>query len=343
MTDPLRDYAAKMQEVKTSDELIDRVLMQASRAQEQHTAAGRAPSARPTRRPAPRSHMRMVPKFAAAAACIAVLTVGIAFASGSVNLPGTLFSDGQLSDTPNSFALAYAADNPDGEKGAPVTLHNDFGWGGSSGAYYDPETLQFTEWGDWAGYKYGFNVACTGSNIQSVSYQIEGEHTYFEIIDNDKATREPTQEEIDSGDTAVFTYTKNVSFDYNNQDSITNNRIVSIYLGYPVPDDVKAIFAQEQSGERNSHQFYEYSASLDIAAAQTLAQAKLILTATFTDGSTETKTYVISPIEGFEQQIVDYWEANYQWQEQRRQEDQSQPPSSSGPEKPAVYTITEVA
>lgn len=341
MTDPLRDYATKMQDIKASDELIDRVLMQAER--EQHATAGRAPTAKPTRRVAPRRRAHLVPKIAAAAACVAALTVGIAFASGSVNLPGTLFSGDQLSDTPNSFALAYAADNPDGEQGAPVILRDNFGWGGSSGAYYDPDTGQFTAWDDWAGYKYGFNVACTGSNIQSVSYQIEGEHTYFEIIDNEKVSRPSTQEEIDSGDTSAFTYTKNVSFAYNNQDSITDDRIVSIYLGYPVPDDVKAVFAKLQSGDQDHHLFYEYSTGLDIAAAQTLAQAKLILTATFTDGSTETKTYVISPIEGFEQQIADYWEASYQWQEQRRQEDQSQPPTTNAPEKPAIYTITEVA
>ena len=329
------EYRSLMNDV----ELPDRVHARVMREVRKEHAAETGPKPRPRPR-ARRTQPSFAFKAAVAAFCAVALTTGVAFASGMVELPEQLFPFSQLSDKPNSFTLeAYAAGNPDGTKGAPVTLHNNLNWGGSSGAFYDPETRRFTEWGDWAGYKYGFNITCTGSNIKSISYHIEGEHTYFEIIDNEKASRERTQEEIDSGNASAL---KNVSFDYNNQESVSYDRIVSIYLGYPIPNDAKEIFAQEQSGEWTRHQFYEASAGLDIAAAQTLARAKLILTATFADGSTETKAYVISPIEGFEQQIADYWEATYRWSAEWDQGDKSQAPTTDHPEKPAIYTITEV-
>lgn len=332
------EYRSLMNDV----ELPDRVHARVMREVRKEHAAETGPKPRPRPR-ARRTQPSFAFKAAVAAFCAVALTTGVAFASGMVELPEQLFPFSQLSDKPNSFTLeAYAAGNPGGTKGASVVLRNGLNWGGSSGAFYDPETRRFTEWGDWAGYKYGFNITCTGSNIKSISYQIEGEHTYFEIIDNEKASRERTQEEIDSGNASALTYTKNVSFDYNNQESITDDRIVSIYLGYPVPDDVKEIFAQERSGERTRHQFYEAGTGLDIAAAKTLARAKLILTATFTDGSTETKAYVISPVEGFEQQIADYWKAACQWNTEWDKTDKTQAPVSDRPEKPAIYTITEV-
>lgn len=83
---------------------------------------------------------------------------------------------------------------------------------------------------------------------------------------------------------------------------------------------------------------------LDKAAAQTLAKARLVLTATFNDGSTETKTYVIQPIEDFDQQCTAYWETSYEWSEKYEQETSSDDaPSTEHPEKPPLYTITEVS
>ncbi len=357
--DPLRDYATKMKRVRVSDTLANRVRTEA-RAERlvSESVPRRTLSSEPTRRRAPRAtepttqgskrclahratpwhRLRMLPQVAAAV-CLVVIATGVAFASGTISLSNMPFLDDGSGDAPNSFDLAYAAGNPDGEQGAPVTLHDDLGGGGSSGAYYDPDTGLFSSWGDWAGYKYGFNLSCTGSNIKSVSYQIEGEHTYFETIDMDI-----TQEEIDSGNTAAFLYTKEVSFDYGNQESITDERIVSIYLGYPVPDDVKHTYARLEAGDQDPRLFYEYSVSLDKAAAQTLAKARLVLTATFNDGSTETKTYVIQPVEDFDQKCAAFWEERYEWSQKHGQENPSgDTPSAESPEEPQLYTITEVA
>lgn len=342
--DPLRDYATKMKRVRVSDTLANRVRTEA-RAERlvSESVPRRTLSSEPTRRWAPRAtepttqgskkclahratpwhRLRMLPQVAAAV-CLVVIATGVAFASGTISLSNMPFLDD--------------------EQETSVTLNDDFGWGGSSGAYYDPDTGGFTSWGDWAGYKYGFKLSCTGSNIQSVSYRIEGEHTYFETIDMEKAKRSSTPEEIDSGNTAAFLYTKEVSFDYGSQESITEERIVSIYLGYPVPDDVKSIYAQHDAGNWNSHQFYECGISLDKAAAQTLAKARLVLTATLNDGSTETKTYVIQPVEDFDQKCTAYWEASYEWSQKYGQENSSDdtPPTES-PEELQLYTIAEVA
>ncbi len=350
--DPLRDYATKMKRVRVSDTLANRVRAEA-RAERlvSESVSRRTMSSEPTRRRAPRAtqpttqggkrslahratslrRLRMLPQVAAAV-CLVVIATGVAFASGNISLSNMPFLDGESGDTPG------------GEQETSVTLNDDFGWGGSSGAYYDPDTGRFTSWGDWAGYKYGFKLSCTGSNIQSVSYRIEGEHTYFETIDMEKAKRSSTPEEIDSGDTAAFLYTKEVSFDYDSQESITEERTVSIYLGYPVPDDVKSIYAQHDAGNWNSHQFYECGISLDKAAAQTLAKARLVLTATFNDGSTETKTYVIQPVEDFDQKCAAFWEERHEWSQKYEQESSSDdtPPAES-PEEPQLYTITEVS
>lgn len=347
--DPLRQYATKMQDVQAPDQLIDCVLAQAKREHEDahshiNNTTNRTSAAKPARRknaPSPSPFAHRLPKIAAAAACVAALSVGVAFASGIVTMPSTIFSSEDVSDKPNSFALlAYAAENPDDTPGVPVTLNtDDFGWGGSSGPYYDPETGQFAAYDDWAGYKYGFNVACTGNNIQSVSYEIEGEHAYFETIDMEKAMRPSTQEEIDSGNTSAIHYTKETSFDYDNQESITDKQIVSIYLGYPVPDTVNDLLAQYRSGEQDRLSS-EYSAGLDIAAAQTLANCRLILTATFADGSTQTKTYVIKPVANFDQLCTEYWKASDEWLVKY---DGQISPAEEHPIKPDLYTISEEA
>ena len=70
-------------------------------------------------------------------------------------------------------------------------------------------------------------MRCVGNNIESVTYEIEGERSYFEIIDNTV-----TAEQHDNGK-HVFNYTKSVTFDYDHQESIDDQRIVEIYIGFP--------------------------------------------------------------------------------------------------------------
>lgn len=309
-----------MQEVRASDRLLDDVMKKAAA---ERRAAGAAEgsaydrafstSARTYDKPTPRPK-RPLPKIFAVAACFAVLVAGTAFASGVITWPELPFFGMSSQDSSNSFALsAYASEHPEGTAGETIMLNSpDFGWGGYSGAYYDPETRQFWTYDEWAGYKYGLNLACVGQNIESITYAIKGDHAYFEIMGKEKPSLPSMQEEIDSGNDSAFRYTDSVTLDYNDQHSVQNGRIVSIYLGFPVPEEAADAFHRLQSGEENRHLFYEYSTAIDIKAALALASCRIELTATFTDGSTQTKTYSIEPISGFEQQMADYWEACYQ-------------------------------
>ncbi|MBX9032955.1 hypothetical protein [Gordonibacter massiliensis (ex Traore et al. 2017)] len=354
--DPFNDYATKMQEVRASDRLLDDVMKKA--AAERRAAGGAEESAydkafsasvRTHDKPTPRPK-RPLPKIFAVAACFAVLIAGTAFASGVATWPELPFFGMSSQGSGNSFALsAYASEHPEGTAGETIVLNSpDFGWGGYSGAYYDPETQQFWKYDEWAGYKYGLNLACTGQNIESITYAIKGDHAYFETIDNEKASRPSTQEEIDSGNDSVFHYTDSVILDYNDQRSVQNDRTVSIYLGFPVPEEAADAFHRLQSGEANRHLFYEYSTAIDIKAALALASCRIELTATFTDGSTQTKSYSIEPISGFEQQMADYREACYQWaitHEPTSSDDVEalNAHQKDRPEQPSLFAISELS
>lgn len=239
---------------------------------------------------------------------------------------------GSSEEEGNSFFLAaYAAEGAGIQPGTAATLSaDDFrGTGGNSGAFYDPETGQFTAYDEWSGFKYGFNLECSGRNIASIAYEIEGDHAYFETIDLEKGMRPRTQEEIDSDDTSAYSYTKTVTFDYDDQRGIQDDYVHSIYLGFPVPEAAKQARYDMSNGGDAGFLSYECEKALDAEAARTLARCRLHLTATFEDGSAQTKTYVIVPVDDYEQRIDAYWSACYA--------------SADRPEPPSLFTIIELA
>ena len=88
--------------------------------------------------------------------------------------------------------------------------------------------------------------------------------------------------------------------------------ILSIYLKVPVPDETLsnwdvALSTEDFAAGRTASM--NASAALDIAGSEVLATCKLSITATFTDGSVQTKTYAIGLIPDYEQRITDYWNA----------------------------------
>ena len=66
--------------------------------------------------------------------------------------------------------------------------------------------------------------------------------------------------------------------------------------------------------------------------AELLADAPLTLTATFTDGTTQTKTYVIAPVDDFEEQ----------WTVYREERSKSSIERLFSLAEPTLYTITEI-
>lgn len=85
----------------------------------------------------------------------------------------------------------------------------------------------------------------------------------------------------------------------------------------------------------------EYLASMNAAfaaeaadASQALSQSQLKLTATFADGSTQSKSYVIAPVDGFEEAYRAYLDTQRALFEEQG--------TTEGLEEPKLYTITEV-
>ena len=186
-------------------------------------------------------------------------------------------------------ATAFAINGPGGfGPGKTVELESqDFtGGGGYSGPWYNPADDTFWSY-EWAGYKYHFNIRCTGNNIETITYEIEGERSYFEIIDT-TVTQEQRAEGVH-----VYHYPKTATFDFSHQESIDNTRIVEIYVGFPLSESGLEAY-RHLMAEGHS---YEAAAQLDAAveegAARELTGSVLSATATFADGSTQTKSYLI--------------------------------------------------
>lgn len=292
----------------------------------------------------PTARRRILRPLASVAACI-VLAVGLLAVGSAVGWPGTALENGGSAPVgENSFSLvAYAAENPEGTAGKTVLLDSSqfFGGGGSSGPWYNPADQTFWDY-PWVGYKYHFFLNCTGNNIESLTYEIEGDRSYFEIIGGG-----PTAMPRKDGDkeSSGYNYTKSATFDYDNQQSITDDRVVELYIGYPLSDSgMKALDMFRAEGYSAATE-KQYDTALEVGAAQEIAQSRLKLTATFTDGTTQTKAFVIAPIDNFEAVYSAYWDAKGAWDDnfQQTRDSGGSQDSSTRPKQPKLYTITEVA
>ncbi len=264
-----------------------------------------------------------------------MLAVSLVAAGSAIGWPGDtlLGSSGSAAAEGNSFVLAaYAAENPESAPGKAVLLDSSqfYGGGGNSGRWYNPADQTFWDY-PWVGYKYHFFLNCTGNNIKTLTYEIEGERSYFEIIDRKIGLM--SNEERKEGE-HVFNYSKTFTFDYDNQESIMDERAVSLYIGYPLSDSgmqaLSDLYAGDQTGKANK----QLDVAHEVGAAQEIRKSRLKLTATFADGSTQTKTFVIAPIDDFEETYSNYWDAR----EKTLDND-----GAKRPDQPKLYTITEIA
>ena len=183
-------------------------------------------------------------------------------------------------------------------------------------------------------------MRCVGNNIESVTYEIEGERSYFEIIDNTV-----TAEQHDNGK-HVFNYTKSVTFDYDHQESIDDQRIVEIYIGFPLPEEGKEAYELALAGKNSLEASRQLNTAIEKGAAREISTSRLKLTATFADGSMQTKTYRIAPVPDFDERYEAYSDARAAFQS-------IEPPSSDAsqqeiddylgkmPQMPKLCNITE--
>ncbi|RNL44055.1 hypothetical protein DMP08_06415 [Paraeggerthella hongkongensis] len=324
-------------------ELPDRVHARVMREVRKEHAAETGPKPRPRPR-ACRTQPSFAFKAAVAAFCAVALTTGVAFASGMVELPEQLFPFSQLSDKPNSFTLeACAAEGSEGGGDAVLLDSSLFrGGGGYSGSWYNPADGTF--WGpEWAGYKFAFNLKCSGQNIESLTYEIEGDRSYFEFMD--PPTPVPLEERWGKGEN--YRYDKSFTVGYDEQwdpsgefKHLYKNQIVHLYVGFPLPQDAIDAMYHITTVEYTDDLAKLLDMARETGAAREINASRLTVTATFSDGTSQSKTYVIAPIDTFAEVYSTFRDARNEAAKQEREQGNSS--GITHPDMPRLYTITEV-
>ena len=365
-TDPLDRYQSMMHDTHAPAHLPDQVLEQA-RARlaadkvESTSAAScgtRTANATCTPQPSAPTPAREAPatpvfsmkrsrmKGFALAACT-VLALGLGGTAIALGLPGLVGND-DVPAVANSFQLAAFADEGGTPANGPVALSFEEFTPTRTGAgpVYDSETGTYP--GDiQASRSYNLNLTCTGTNIASITYELQGEGVFF---NNWQLTNEYLESngEPEAG-TAVTNSNQNSTFtvDYHDQDMSAIDRVHhEICLNYVLEgsdrqawDEFQASTAQprvprDSATEEEIAAWNEASDKFELVLgqhdAEIISQAKIAITATFNDGTTATKTYRLAPVENFEQAYSAYLANRFSTD------------GAAEPNRPVLYTLEEV-
>lgn len=263
------------------------------------SAAGAA--ARPERRVARRA--------VAVAACAAVALV-VAALSGASGLPWVSGGAGAAGSggTTDFFELkAYAEGVPQG--GEVLLSLDDFSRGSLSGG----------DDGAWRE-SHGLDLSCAGENIASISYALEGPH----VISTDGSDAYPSimfqNERNDHGSGTVSYSSTSFSVDYDSQSTGEQGWQRDLVVDFAETDEMRAVedeidalesrtgtggeTADDVRQELTLWNQLEYLSQKQYA--QVLSETTLVMTVTFDDGTTQTKSYVIAPVDDFDQRYADY-------------------------------------
>lgn len=301
------DYRTLMDDIEMPNRVQDRIMVEVRR--QRAVEARYAASPRPIPRMLPR---RRFVGGAIAAAC--VLAFGGTAVLALVAKPD---DDPSSSSAGNWFALlAYANENPDDEPGKTVTLNmDDFGHDSAwkvwrSDPEIDPNNADNApdEGQRYLSVAYQFNLSCTGTNIASLTYEVEGERVLFytRTTSFDSANWE-SEPSIEEDRTTRFTV------EYDDQQQKPAELWRALRVSFPLEGELAELYdaAAEKfiSGYRSDadiDQLEHLNVVLLRRYADMIAQARLHLTATYEDGSAETKTYAIAPVENLEEVELAY-------------------------------------
>lgn len=259
----------------------------------------------------------------------------------------------------NWFALTAYAEGTEEAEGERLALGETFGGNISWSGGVDPESdrddllMVHTE----------LNLSCTGDNVDTLTYRLERD----DVGTNTDVYSKPGiwifQSDYEgSGPVASFTV------DYDSQDTQSLQALLTgrlayyaVYANIPVPDDLVPIFLElqeigeaqmersegsetiietdEEEEQREAELMRRVGVRVAELFAEELAKTTLVMTATFNDGSKQTKRYSFSPREDYAQTYDDYLteedEALLAGDEARRRELLDNPPD--------LYLITETA
>lgn len=294
--------------------------------------------------PAPRTSRSrftvMGRRIGAAAAAVGLVATTAAASLGVFGAEGF-----PLAQNENAFALeAYAqgdiakAPNLTEELTENILARNV---GGYFGNWENVETGAVLD--DTLGYCFLFDIACTGNNMESVTYAIEGDDAYFGLIDDEEDASESlvaSWPKLNKYSVAKeFTVDAATAQQFGRGDA--DARYLSqIILALPMDDDFRAAYDEALAAEEaDVPDASNLSYLIETNAAKRISECKLHVTATFTDGSTDTKTYLIAPVDDFDEIYADYAAAqDARIEAERNGEDAS---DMYSPE-PTMYTITEI-
>lgn len=364
-TDPLDRYQSMMHDTHVPAHLPDQVLEQvrarlaADKAESAEASCG-ARETGATRSPlpsmsAPAREATASPVFSvkrnrmkgfAVAACT-VLALGLGGTAIALGLPGLVGSN-DIPVAANSFQLAAFADEGGTPANGPVALSFEEFTPTRTGAgpVYDSETGTYP--GDiQASRSYNLNLTCTGTNIASITYELQGEGVSF---NNWQLTSEYLESngEPEVG-TAMTNSNQDSTFtvDYHDQDMSAIDRVHhEICLNYVLEgsdrqawDEFQASTAQPRVPRDNMTEeeiaaWNEASDKFELVLgqhdAEIISQAKIVITATFNDGTTAAKTYRLAPVDDFEQAYSTYLATRFSTD------------GTTEPNRPILYTLEEV-
>lgn len=361
----LDDYRSLMDNVELPKHVKDSVAHAVAQASEtpQDKAASRDFPAQPET-----GHRRPWARVALVGACATVIAAALLFAGGAIPLPGQMpagnTANVSLSKTGNFFTLAaYAAEQggEEPEQSATLEFKNFGALGGWGCGTYDVETGLSHEEGDspssvghdgtyYAQVRYALDLTCTGNNIKSVTYAIDGERVHF--TSENRAYGPFGDENVNFEQQDSFT----IAYDDQASDKAKMQRNLVAY--FPVNERAceiqeildedaakqQAIYEQlARDGEslripRNEHPellsdeahkelMNELGRIILRGYGDLLSRSPFTLTVTYDDGSTETKAYRIAPVEDFDQRLATF------------QAETTVNPTASWP---TLYTITEL-
>lgn len=308
------DYRKLMNNVTLPDNVREAVLEEAR----QQRVAGAAPvpylSPAAKRRPLFRA-------LAAGTCALALAAVLIALSGNLPNMPSYL--DG--SDSGNSFMLAaHASGESDGDHS--VALKKDFGWGlgfGWGNDDMEPDMRNSMLGEDtprpapeddtvYVQTNFFLDLSCVGKNIDTLTYTIEGDHAYFY---QENWNWGPPPFTIGKPPDPQIQKSFTIPYDDQARDKAAIQRQLHLYFTL----DEQAREAYNVNGKspwENTGPGKEPDIPEDWFGrvrfetfrmfAEKITEHPITLTATFKDGTTQTKSYLIEPVSDFDQRVEEY-------------------------------------
>jgi len=221
---------------------------------------------------------------AAFAACLAIIAgVGILFSTG-------LFSKTDAAIAGNSFALVAYADGSSAGSNAAVGIGFEkfYPMRTSAGYLYDAENDTTDDNTVIISRYYSFDMTVSGNNVESVAYSIEGEGVSYGSWKRGSGNEGAVSEET----------TTSFKIPYDDKTPVMRE----IGLNYVLDDTEKAEFDKVYTA-KDANGIETLIATCD---AKRLANTTITATATFTDGTSQAKSYTFEPVDGFETMYRDY-------------------------------------